>query len=225
MKRLFLILLISILILPASVYAGSKHIVALGDSIPYGYHLPSPKDQAFPSLIAKEKGWELTNLSKPGMTSKQMLLAMKTESSIQQSIKEADVVVLYIGGNDLLNLLKENKGVKGLSKKEVGVVITKLIRNLTETLMELNKRTDAEVLVYNLYNPYPEAGSSIEFPLEYINTQYSVLTELMDYVMEVKLVDASRSFQGHPEYIIIDDVHPTVIGQRVLADLGLSSLS
>ncbi|WP_079477721.1 SGNH/GDSL hydrolase family protein [Halobacillus salinus] len=226
MKRSFLILLLILIFLaPIPTSAESKQLVALGDSIPYGYHLPSPSDQSFPSLIAKEKGWKLTNLSKPGMTSTQLLAAIKHEEEFQQALKEADIVVLYIGGNDLLNLLKENKGLSGLTKGEVGKVSSKLIRNLSAIMMELNKRTDAKVLLYNLYNPYPDAGFSIDLPLDYINMQYATVAELLDYVMDVKVIDASKAFHKHPEYLIIDDVHPTIIGQHVLADLGLSALS
>ncbi|MBI0581150.1 hypothetical protein IEC97_27945 [Neobacillus cucumis] len=41
---------------------------------------------------------------------------------------------------------------------------------------------------------------------------------------KVKLVNAYGVFEGHPEYLIPGDVHPSELGQNILANLGNEAL-
>ncbi|WP_082232369.1 SGNH/GDSL hydrolase family protein [Halobacillus massiliensis] len=210
---------------PSSLRAeSSQQLVAIGDSIPYGYNLTteniSPPGDAFPYLIGKQENLEVTNLSIPGLTSKEMLFAIRENELFRETIKEADYVVLYIGGNDLLNLLKKHKGIQGVKMDEIAYVVRNLLYNVYSIAVELDQLTEGEILVYNLYNPYPAEGEDLEQPLELINNQYSSLIELLSHFTSIKLVDAYHAFKGHPEYIIPGDVHPSREGQRVLAEIG-----
>lgn len=91
----------------ASAEKNEKHsLVALGDSITFGYHLPDqiglqPSPSAFPSLIGNGN-FNVTNLGVPGWTSTDLLNAVKTNPIFKRSLKEADAVTLDIGSNDLL---------------------------------------------------------------------------------------------------------------------------
>ncbi|WP_254434310.1 SGNH/GDSL hydrolase family protein [Halobacillus sp. Marseille-Q1614] len=210
---------------PSSLHAQSpKQLVAIGDSIPYGYNLKeentSPPGQAFPYLIGGKGNLEVTNLSIPGLTSKEMLLAVRENELFRETLKEADYVILYIGGNDLLNLLKKHKGLNGVKMDEVAYVVRNLLYNVYSIAVELDQLTEGEILVYNLYNPYPEQGEALEEPLELINKQYSSLIELLSHFTNIKHVDAYHAFRDHPEYIIPGDVHPSKEGQKVLAKIG-----
>ncbi|MCA0971254.1 GDSL-type esterase/lipase family protein [Halobacillus litoralis] len=224
MRNILLLAIIFMIIQPMLVQAEEKKLVAIGDSIPYGYHLPDPEQQSFPALISKDKGWHLTNLSKPGITSEELLAKLNNDPQVIHSVQEADYIILYIGGNDLLNLLKENKDLDQLDVGEVKGVITDLLDHVGRILIELNKKSDAKVLVYNLYNPYPKAGPEVDVPLRYINEQYKTLSQFYQYVMDVQVVDAYSVFHKRPEYMMTRDVHPTIIGHRALADLGLRAL-
>ncbi|GGF19945.1 hypothetical protein GCM10010954_18410 [Halobacillus andaensis] len=213
---------------PYSIYASSKQLVAIGDSIPYGYNLSKdnqyPSGKAFPYMVGEKAGLEVTNLGVPGLTSQELVAAVHENEVFRSTIRDADYVVLYIGGNDLLNLLKKHKGIKGIEMDEVAIVVRNLLFNVYSTVMELDKLTNGQILVYNIYNPYPEKGKSLSQPLHYINVQYSSLIELLSHFTEVKLVDAYQAFKGHPEYILENDVHPTVEGQIVLANIGLKEI-
>nr|WP_256521935.1 GDSL-type esterase/lipase family protein [Halobacillus sp. A5] len=213
---------------PYTIHADAKQLSAIGDSIPYGYNLNKnnhyPSGKAFPYTIGQQAGLEVTNLGIPGLTSHELLTAVQKNEIFRDTIKDSDYIVLYIGGNDLLNLLKKHKGIKGIEMDETAVVVRNLLFNVYSTIMELDKLTDAEILVYNIYNPYPEEGKSLDQPLHYINAQYSSLIELLSHFTNVKLVDAYQAFKGHPEYILKDDVHPTAEGQIVLANIGLKKL-
>ncbi|KHE72107.1 GDSL-type esterase/lipase family protein [Halobacillus sp. BBL2006] len=204
---------------------GSKRLVALGDSIPYGYNLSKdnhqPPKEAFPYLIGSEKRVEVTNLSIPGLTSEELLQAVRSNEKVRSSIREADYVLVYIGGNDLLNLVKKNKGIDGIKVDEIAPVIRDFIYHMYSIIVEIDRLTDGKVLVYNLYNPYPAAGDKLNAPLYYINQQYASLIKLLKYFTPIQLIDVYQAYKGHPEYIITGDVHPTKEGQKALADLTL----
>ncbi|WP_226581818.1 GDSL-type esterase/lipase family protein [Halobacillus litoralis] len=200
-------------------------MVAVGDSIPYGYNLEKdnsqPPDGSFPSLIAKKRNLEVTNLSIPGITSSELLGAVKSNEIYREALKEADYVIVYIGGNDLLNIVKQNGGLDGVELEDAAPVIRDLLYNVYETILEIDELTDGKILVYNIYNPYPAAGDKLDTPLAYINQQYASLVKLLKHFTSVSLVNANKAFRGHPEYIIKGDVHPTKKGQEVLAKLAL----
>ncbi|WP_245804781.1 SGNH/GDSL hydrolase family protein [Halobacillus hunanensis] len=219
-------LLLGAVLAPHHIYAReSEQLVAIGDSIPYGYNLTKdntlPAGEAFPYIMGEEAGLEVTNLGIPGMTSSELLKAVRTNDKFRNTIKHADYIVVSIGGNDLLNLLKENKGLKGIKMEEVALVVRDLIFNVYSTVIELERLTKGDIIVYNIYNPYPEAGDKLEAPLNYINAQYSSLIELLSRFTNVEMANAYKAFKGHPEYIIKGDVHPTRQGQIVLAEIGL----
>ncbi|UOQ45112.1 GDSL-type esterase/lipase family protein [Halobacillus salinarum] len=229
MKVILVILMITQLLTPFSAEAKEGgHLVAIGDSIPYGYNLTvdnkMPSGAAFPYLIGNKAGLEVTNLGIPGLTSKELLQAVKTNKVFRETIRDADYVLVYIGGNDLLNVVKKNKGLKNVTVEEIAPVIRDLLFNVYGTILTLDKLTDAKIIVYNIYNPYPAAGDKLNTPLSYINKQYASLVELLSHFTEVKLVNAYKAFKGHPEYILPKDVHPTSEGQKVLARIGLRAL-
>ncbi|MFC7319588.1 SGNH/GDSL hydrolase family protein [Halobacillus campisalis] len=232
MKRIMVLLCCLLLInvyFPSSTYSEqNRQMTAIGDSIPYGYNLTKenkyPSGGAFPFMMGEEKNLEVTNLGIPGLTSEELLQAARGNDLFRETIKNSDYIVLYIGGNDLLKILKDHKNLQGIDMEEVALVVRNLLFNVYSTVMEIDKLTDAEILVYNIYNPYPEKGASLEQPLHYINIQYNSLVELLSHFTNVELVDAYQAFKGHPEYIIKGDVHPTAEGQFTLAEIGLNKM-
>lgn len=108
-KRLLAVLMclcIAVSMIPGMAFAGDITLsyVALGDSITTGYGLANPGAEAFPKLVADEKGLSLENLAEVGATSAD-LLEVVTASENQEAFKNADVITITIGGNDLMNAL------------------------------------------------------------------------------------------------------------------------
>lgn len=230
MKKIWLLMLIMVLIIsPIEVFGfNEKRLVAIGDSIPYGYNLTkdnkNPPKEAFPYLIGSKKDMEVTNLSIPGLTSKELLKAVKYNKLFRESLKNSDYVIVYIGGNDLLNIVKKNGGLDGLKLEDAAPVIRDLIYNVYSTILEIDELTDGKILVYNIYNPYPAAGDQLSTPLSYINKQYASLIQLLKHFASVSLINAYKAYNGHPEYILEGDVHPTKKGQKVLAEISLKHI-
>ena len=106
-RRLFglvcaLALFVGLLPVPALALEGVY--VALGDSIADGYGL-AEDEQAFPELVAAERGYELkTVASSEGLTSAD-LLSQLSDKNVAAQVASADVITITVGGNDLMGAL------------------------------------------------------------------------------------------------------------------------
>ena len=101
-----LALCLALSLLPASALAAGgeqKSYVALGDSITTGYGL-AEKEAGFARQVADSNGYTLTNLAKDGATSTDLLEVVKSEANAD-TLKNADLITVTIGGNDLMNAL------------------------------------------------------------------------------------------------------------------------
>lgn len=228
MKKYIVAFIIVVLLFPTVVVNGESEgrLVALGDSIPYGYKLSKdkklPSKEAFPYIIGEEKGLDVTNLAVPGMTSKKLLEIVNNDRTVREAIMDADYIVIYIGGNDLLNVVKKHGGIDGIGMKDISPVMRDLIYNVSSTVLEIDRLTKAKIIVYNIYNPYPQSSIQLDTALHYINQQYASLVKLMSHFTTLQLADAYQAFEGHSDYIIKGDVHPTEAGQKALADQALN---
>ena len=100
MKKLLLLIFIFLL---SIVKVNALKIVSLGDSISSGYLL-SDSNESFDNLLASTLGAELYEYSYIGMRSDDLLKDLDKEDLIKR-IKSADMIIINIGANDLLDLL------------------------------------------------------------------------------------------------------------------------
>ena len=81
------------------------HLVALGDSIPYGGRYCG-YCTAYPALLASALGRSsghpvaVTNLGTPGLTTAQLAANLRLQSDVRRAVAAADVVTITIGHND-----------------------------------------------------------------------------------------------------------------------------
>jgi lysophospholipase L1-like esterase len=217
-------------------------LVAIGDSITFGYHLElnqtKPSPNAFPSLIGNGQ-FDVANLGVPGWTSADLLNAVKTNPVFKRSLKSADVVTLDIGSNDLL----QAAGITQAIQNQTPVALTpdfqqKLLLaekqyafNLVAIIANIKKQTDAPIIVYNLYNPFGESSNPFQASLHQLGEQVipAVNTQIIKPIAHLTgsfLADAYTAFNGKQAvYIIPGDVHPTLAGHRALAALADNALA
>ena len=101
-----LALCLALSLLPASALAAGgeqKSYVALGDSITTGYGL-TENETGFARQVADSNGYTLTNLAQDGATSTDLLEVVKSEANAD-TLKNADLITVTIGGNDLMDAL------------------------------------------------------------------------------------------------------------------------
>ncbi|WLD93280.1 GDSL-type esterase/lipase family protein [Alkalihalobacillus sp. AL-G] len=254
MKKLWVVLTAFFLVmalLSPGAYAKSDHakksLVALGDSITYGSGLgvngKDPNKQAFPHLIGDAMDLRVRNLGVPGMTSGELLEAVKSDKTYRDAIRHADYITLNIGGNDLLNVLKAaNYNPSGIDPLLLQAAIGSMTRNLNQTIIEIRSLSDAPVAVYNIYNPIKSQAINT---YKYVHVLFSVGNELFgvngintyihDVVVanhwafgDVYFADAFGRFaglvnSGATPLLPGDNVHPNQMGHQELAKAGITA--
>lgn len=219
--------------LPAN--QGKPSLVALGDSITFGYNLgpnnQHPSREAFPYLIGQADGLRVRDLGVPGWSSSDLLNALKTEK-YAQAIRHANVIAVDIGSTDLLaialkdGLLNPTDPNPTLTAQEEAQFVQALATyavNLPLILQQIRKlNPTATILLYNIYNPIPP-----QYPGLYrianlvIGQMDAIIATTAPVYSKTLLVNDYVAFLGHTsQYILPGDVHPTVAGQEELATLG-----
>lgn len=215
---------------------GKQALVALGDSISFGYNLGEnndhPSKYAFPFLIGKAEEERVRDLAVPGATSSDLLSSLKSEQ-FQKAIKHADVVTLDIGSNDLLTLAGKfgllsgaNVTVTPEMMLAFQVAIQQFSSNLPLIIESIHEQApSAKIVLYNLYDPIPNLPSSMQ--LHGLSEQ---LLGLENYIIAataeqfgLPVADAHAAFDNKQlalVRVVEGDVHPTIAGQEVLAQLG-----
>ncbi|WP_042461818.1 SGNH/GDSL hydrolase family protein [Neobacillus dielmonensis] len=220
-----------------------KSIVALGDSITHGWNLGDDhsstqpiNEQAFPYLIQPSEYTVAKNISGGGWKTTDLFSAINNSPENQAAIKNADVITLDIGNNDLLQVPEAATILAKLratppvmpTQEEMDAAKVALVKSIPTLASNLGTvlgtvralNPDAQIIFYNLYNPFGSEPlkSFGEGVIPAINT--NVITPLAAQFGAV-VVDAYSAFNGkQAELILPGDIHPTVTGHQVLAKLA-----
>lgn len=133
----------------------SLYVVSLGDSLTRGTGDQENKDGYVGRLAEKWQSHvetiEVANFAVKGQRSDKLLKQLR-KKEIQQAIKKADVILLTIGANDFLKLVKKKK--KNFQLREINDAFANYMQNLKQivaTLESLN--SEAAIVFIGLYNP------------------------------------------------------------------------
>lgn len=171
------------------------NLVFMGDSIPAGYGLEGYdyhnvyESRSYCNIIGDEYkqaladscGHEMTNFALTGQTSSQ-LMELLDSGEADAALKDADVVVVSIGGNDLLDELLEYVdeyvgydyyngdgnvdwenvdywgAISGYSKmsSDMDTALDGFEKNLPVIVSKLESLTDADIYLQTLYDPFDD---------------------------------------------------------------------
>ena len=144
-------------------------LLALGDSITYGYE-PDPDnplnpdgkrltDECFVSILANEKGYTYQNEGVIGNTAAGVLEKLQS-GSLDDSIKQAEVITLTCGGNDLMKVMYQrtadyyNKQFSPKTPLTADDVVNSLWIGGTDTESIKIMLCAGIVLMFNYYDGY-----------------------------------------------------------------------
>ncbi len=197
----------------------TKSLVALGDSITSGYGLfqtlqnpinPNLLNQrlasrnAYPQLVGDALGYRVDNLAVSGWTSDDLLQVITFSNRHRLAIANADVIMLNIGGNDVLgylinvdfsqfnlwDLLEEIEARLMIYYYNLGFILSE-IRRLNPTV---------PILHYGFYNPLyeghplePVLGDGFEDLYDLLNL---ITPSINDFVLNGVILDE----YGNPVY-------------------------
>jgi acyl-CoA thioesterase-1 len=172
----------------------AKTIVFLGDSLTAGYGLPV--DQSYPSLIAEKiraahLPYEVVNAGLSGDTSAGGL--RRIDWLLQNKI---DLLVVALGAND---------GLRGLSPKMLEANLQAIIDKTKA------KNPAAQIVVAGMQMP-PNLGA------DYAENFQRVFAEVAQKNNAVFIPFLLADVGGHRDLNQSDSIHPTVAGQKIIAE-------
>lgn len=217
---------------PTVSTSNAKTLVALGDSITFGYNLPGaatnhPSPDAYPYLVGKHDHYQVTDLGVPGWTSTDLLEALQ-RPQFQSALHKANLVTVDVGSNDLLHAsydlvaaLQENLPPKDdvLADSRYQDAVAQYVANLPKILADIHKQTSASIVLVNLYDPFPDGSSIHNIGEQLIAAANQVIWQTAAQ-SGIPVVDAYASFNHHQDTLVrlgSLDIHPTLTGQQVLA--------
>lgn len=127
-------------------------MLALGDSITYGYGATVPENsyaQRLKAQFSRHARVSMHIQAKPGWTSQQLLKSLRDVPSC--IFDEAEIVTLMIGGNDLL---KNTPVLFHPSAQKMAEVCEKSRSNI-EAIIDIANRAYNTFTIATLYNPFP----------------------------------------------------------------------
>src|SRR5699024_12343962 len=191
------------------------HVVAVGDSLTQG--VGDTNDEGgyvgiLDHTINQNKHLaDFDNYGKRGNRTDQLLKRLNTQE-ISESIKDADMVTITIGANDIMQILKEN--ITDLSYedfREERDNYEKRLHKIFDKIRDLNQ--DTEIYLIGLYNPYEkyfpdisELGAIVE---DWNTTGEKVINEYENTTF-IPIIDL---FKNADEKILAgDNFHPNTRG-------------
>ena len=205
---------------PADTHAG-KTFVVLGDSIAAGIGA-AREEYAYARLVADELGLTLAKHAVPGHTSSDLLNILAEDEAAKQSIRQADIINVSIGGNDLLaaNVIRLLLRILTLNDDSgldpVIEAFQERFALIVEQLRALN--SDALLIVQTPYNAM-ERVPFVENAYEAAALRLRQV--LYDYLAQhpgaFVIGDVFSAFKGREGLISNDRLHPSDAGHAMIA--------
>ncbi|MEO8458455.1 MAG: GDSL-type esterase/lipase family protein [Chloroflexota bacterium] len=239
----FLLLCASVLPAATAHAQTTPVYIALGDSLAFGVGADTPETQGYVGLTAAAlradmfpNGLDVSNLSVPGATSADLLVA---NGQVERALAQigarggTDIISLDIGANDLLALAGASSPCLDSPSSQgcvdaLGQTLTTLQTNLTATLHQLRTAApNAKIYVMDLYNPYSGTGDTRELIASVGVQQVNgvITASARDPSVRVNFVSIHDVFEGRAkQWIAEDGIHPNNDGYRVMAEVLTASI-
>ena len=209
-----LALCLALSLLPASALAAGgeqKSYVALGDSITTGYGL-AENETGFAKQVADSNGYTLTNLAQDGATSTDLLEVVTSEANAD-TLKNADLITVTIGGNDLMNALYAYLAEEYNNKQNSDTPITAADVKASLASEEGAVVKQITMLVFAISNISDFQSSLIA------NSAYDTLWDNF-----VEIIETIREINQNAQLIVVNQYNPYSHLTTGISGLDLSSV-
>lgn len=180
--------------------AGQRLLVALGDSITAGVGGKWNNGYAehLHELLQRKHGeLKLVNWGIPGLTIPRLRKAIAKGEHLHDTIQGASMIVMTIGGNDLLGALpkKMPADLEMLAERPN----RQFARDLDELMLTIRSLTRAPIYLGDLYNPFPQSEHAARL-IGMVNRIY--LHPLADRYSGVHIVHLNDVLRGQEPSVI-----------------------
>lgn len=193
---------------------GDSLTEGVGDSTDKGGYLPYLK-----KMLEKEKGIsqvDFYNYGVKGNKTTQLIKRLQS-NEIRYTLKSADIVILTIGGNDIMKVVKDN--ISNLQVSDFSKEKTLFIQHLRQIFDTINQENpSASIVLVGLYNPFMKWFSDVD-ELNQIVAEWNeasqsvVLNYEHAYFVEIEdIFDQSKE-----NLLFTDNFHPNDKGYELIA--------
>jgi lysophospholipase L1-like esterase len=197
------------------VSAGDSLTQGVGDSTDQGGYLPYLK-----TLLEKDKGIQEVDFYNFGVTGNRttQLLKRLQAQEVKNQLQNADLVILTIGGNDIMKVVKDNISNIQLStfSKEKGTYITHL-KQIMDVIVQVNP--NASIVLVGLYNPFSQVFSNIQEMNEIVSDWNHAGQDVIASYPNAYFVGIEDLFLNTNENLLYtDNFHPNDKGYQQIAE-------
>lgn len=197
---------------------------ALGDSITAGWGSPPVQNkrpngyvsQLHRQLLTRGRA-DLHNLGIPGLTSGQLLFMMNHWPEFTEQVKQAHLITLSIGGNDIIWTEHQSPG----DSLEMRDAMEKYEQNILQILQKIRAlNPHARIFALQVYNPFPKEKKEHAKLREWIQSVNESLAKAAN-LYEADVVPVASLFQEHEKKFVNlahDDIHPNLQGHTKIAE-------
>ncbi len=160
---------------------------------------------------------QFQNFAKRGSRSGQLLNRLEDED-VTQALDNADIVLITIGANDIMQVFKENFTDLTLEKfTSEQIRYEQRLENIFTRIQDVNE--EADIYLIGFYNPFKEYFADIE-ELEYIVDSWNQIgkdvTQKYSNVHYIPIKDLFDNAETN--YFSEDNFHPNALGYRLMAN-------
>jgi lysophospholipase L1-like esterase len=196
-----------------------KTIVALGDSLTRG--TGDVEGKGYIGYLVDElqektdQKISIQNLGVKGFRSNQ-LLDQINQKGIQEQIKDADVILMTIGGNDLF---QSGQTLMKMNLAEIDELKKQYLLNLDKIITQLRSiNSDATIFLVGLYNPFIEFKDAEMMTKVVRQWNYETIS-ILDKQPKTVYVPTFDLFQLKVnDYLYTDKFHPNAEGYKLIAE-------
>ena len=196
------------------VSAGDSLTQGVGDSSDSGGYLPYLK-----TMLEKEKGIEEVNFSNFGVTGNrttQLLKRLKSEK-LKTAIQNADLVIITIGGNDIMKVVRDN--ITNLQVSTFKQEKSKYIVHLEQIMNAIHQEnSQVSIVLVGMYNPFSLLFSNIQEMNDIVADWNQAGRSVVARYSNAYFVDIEDLFlNGNEDLLFTDHFHPNDKGYELIA--------
>ena len=194
------------------------HLV-LGDSLAKGY---GSTQGGFAELASKQieeqihKPIRVENLGVNGLTTDRLVQKIQAEE-VQQKIKEANIITINIGGNNLFRLNRDVgviDGIKMLNKEKTH--FEEDVKNIVKTVRTLNP--NALLILSELYNPLQLDDSIASYADMFLDGWNDAVYSISKANQPSIVLPIRKLIPNDKKELLYDQVHPNDKGYEIIAN-------
>ncbi|MCB5238856.1 MULTISPECIES: SGNH/GDSL hydrolase family protein [Bacillaceae] len=209
--------------IPVSFLPQELSIVSVGDSLTQGVGDSTGKGGYVPylqNLLEETKGVnkaDFINYGVRGNRSDQLLKRIKTEE-VSESLKKADGVILTIGGNDIMKVVRKN--FTNLQVDSFNEQLSDYERNLNEVLSIIRENNpNAVIILVGVYNPFIKMFSDIKEMNQIVADWNRTSEKVLAQYEHTYFVSIENIFENPTSDLLYEDYfHPNDQGYQLIAE-------